>query len=209
MENPHTPPKRKKRLILFFFTGIAIILIIYITTLYNTKNKGTVTSGGLSQRSQEFLKQQKQAPESELFTAQFDEQTDTTAGTPYNVDGCFTVVAGSRVTNSHNNQKCSITLTLEDPRAHLTAFLQEGSYATLDDVSGVKMRRLDTDKYKETARTVAGRKYAVFRVNDTSLYEATAFSLFDGAYFAISLSANTNEDLDSKLLEVIGTVKFP
>jgi hypothetical protein len=164
--------------------------------------------GSLSGRSKEFLKKQQAAPESDLFAAQLNATPDTSNSKSFPGGDCFTLKSGVKVTNTQQTKPCGITLFTEQPRMTIVAFMQEGSFATLEDDSGVKMRKLNTDLYTEKTKDINGKKFTIFRLKDEAKYESSAFTLLKGSLFAVSITSNTNEDLDPKLLSVITSVEF-
>ncbi len=208
MDSHSKKKKNVKKITVFILLLLVLAGVVYISTLFSAKNKGEVMHGTLSTRTKEFLKQQENVPESDLFAAQLNAKPDTTSTARLTAKGCFSLKVGIKTTGVQRGQPCSITAFTVSPHATVVAFKQEGSYATLEDDPGVKMRRLNTDLYKETVKKIHGHEFIIFRLKDVSKYESSAFTLLEGAIFAVSITANTNEDLDKKLLYIVNSVEF-
>lgn len=208
MDSDKKKKKITKKIILIVVLVMIAGVVIYIALLYRTKNSGEISQGSLSDRSKEFLRQQQKAPESDLFAAQLNATPDTTSIARLIAKGCFSFRPNMKIQQTQYGDNCSITVLTESPRVTVVAFLRKGSFATLEDDPGVKMRRLNADQYSEKTQKIKDNEFSVFRLKDESKYESSAFTLIKGSLFAVSITSNTNEDLDKKLQYIINSVEF-
>ncbi len=89
----------------------------------------------------------------------------------------------------------------------MTANLDDNAEKKVEDDSAVNLRRSKPEMYTEDTIMAGGKTFVSFRSTEQG-YERTAFYKAARGVFTISLTANTNEDLDPRFKVMLETLEF-
>lgn len=202
MESQHAK-KKPQKIILTLGIGVLVVILIWFFAKRSSRADGA--SSTLSTRSQEFLATQKASESSQLRYANFQGDPSSVGGRK-NIGTCLSVDIPAHVSMTKNRAECAEHFFLEDPKANLVVAARNVSYASVLDDSGVAMRQKESKLYVESSHTSAVGQFTVFKANDKSRYESSAFGLVSGQLISVSITANTNQDLDALLQHVLDSI---
>ena len=196
------------RKVLLLIVLIAIVGVIAFVFL--TKQKAQITTGQLSERSQEFINKQKQNNSSDLQFARLDKGEDKAGsfvGKKIEVGDCFSFVMVFRVTNPRQDGECNWYFGIENPKGFITAYRPDGVPTSVDQIDGVTMRRAFPDKYAESKMTINGTDYLIFKGKEGK-YEANVFGFHSGSAIIFNLMTASSDDYDKELDAMLNSVSF-
>ncbi len=197
-----TQEKMKKKLLIVAVVALLIVLIIN----FNKENKGTI-SGNLSKRTQEYVKERKIKGELSWLGVNLNKKGEVEGAKSIQVDRCFSLEIPFSVTEEKNKGECFKIFFTDEPKGTVVVYLRDVDYISIDDDPGVRMRRLDSEKYEEKIKNYNGYEFVIFRVREDS-YEKSAFYLADGKLFVLNLIVQTNENLDAEFEQMLSSVKI-
>lgn len=193
---------------LIIIAGIIVIFVIGALIYFKESNKAT-TQKDLSSRAKEFLKTQQSKGNLEFGGVNSSGKTAVVnSSESVDVGDCFSISIPFEIQDNKNLGKCFDQITLSDRAGMVNVYSRDVSYASLDDDSGVKMRRGDTKTYKEDKKVIDGKTYIIFQ-NTSAGYEKSALYLSGGKLFSLNLvSSSGGDELDKKFLEMLESVRF-
>lgn len=187
-----------------------IVIIVGLLGMYIlSQTSHSISNGGLSGRAKEFISDQKKSGDDMWQSVNINGQQKIQPQS-FNVEkkGCFAFTVPFEMYRDHSQGVCSVNITVDNPRATLTALLDtKGEIKSLSDDSGVMLRREKHDVYQEEDLTENGVRYVSF-VSDANGYERDVFYLTPKGVFSMALTANTNENLDVRFTEMLKTLRF-
>lgn len=198
----------KKKLLLIVI--LIICLSGYVIYKYSKPNINTSSQKELSERSKEFLKNQQS--QGKLDFGGLDstgKKIEKVVGSEFiDVGTCFSMTIPFPIVDDKDLGECFRQINVTSPRASINVYARDVSYSTLEEDSGVKMRRTEKNTYKEDKKTVNGKTFVIFKKTDAG-YEKTALYLSGGKLIGINLLANINDDiLDKKFDDMLESVEF-
>jgi hypothetical protein len=99
-----------------------------------------------------------------------------------------------------------IDLEIRQPRLTIVAVAIAATEKSLDEVSGVKMRRLQKDVYREDQVIVGVEKNPVFSKLDGK--EKTVFVLYHGRLYTLSVTGNAANEVAALWARLLPTFHF-
>lgn len=159
----------------------------------------------LSERSKEFIEKQKVEEGSSKFNNLVAEKGEDFKGKRITVDDCFSFVMPYSVFNQRQEGECSGYFAFERPRGTIVAFMEKATSASIDDASGVSMRRLESEKYEEKKYEIDGRSFVGF-VDKTNTYSITTYHYISEKYFILTLKLP--EENEKALREILASLEF-
>lgn len=191
---------------------IVAVLLIVVTVvgfiLYLVPKKENDQKGP-SDRAKEFVKEQQKAGNSEWSNIDLEKAKrpgEITGSQIIDVDGCFTFDLPFPITMQKKIGECSFWFSIDSPKGQVTAYVKKTEIKSLDEDSGVYMRRTNSDKYKELAKNYGAREWLIFKSTSEG-YEVSAFDLEGAKLFVLNLVSSTNEDLDAKFFRMLESLK--
>jgi hypothetical protein len=190
---------------------IILIAIVGVVGYFMfARQSAQITTGKLSERSQEFINKQKQNNSSDLQFARLDKGEDKAGsfvGKKIEVGDCFSFVMVFRVTNPRQDGECNWYFGIENPKGFITAYRPDGTPTSVDQIDGVTMRRASPDKYAESKMTVNGSEYLIFKGREGK-YEANVFGFHSGSAIIFNLLTASSDNYDEKLQAMLGSITF-
>lgn len=192
-------------LVLIVFAGLIFFLVIYLTTKSETSEK-------LSDRSKEYLKSQQGRNES-LFD-NFDVDGKKSGIHPdlgaVTTEDCFSLTIPFPVKEKRTKDHCFVQYLLQNPRGFVVSYNRILENPNLNELSDIQLRKQDPKRYIEEIIKKHGQTYFIYKKQDQNEYEKIGFTIDSkNKLFVISLSANTNENLDPKFDTILESIKFP
>jgi hypothetical protein len=99
-----------------------------------------------------------------------------------------------------------IDLEIKQPRLTIVAVASKPTERTLDEVPGVRMRRTQTDIYREDQVVVGVEKNPVFTKLDGK--EKTVFVIYHGRLYTLSLTGNAANEVADLWAQLLPTFHF-
>lgn len=186
--------------------GLALILLVFIIgiVIFEFFQKPKI-GNTLSERSKEFIEKQKVEEGSSKFGNLVAEKGEDFKGKRITVDDCFSFVMPYSVFNQRQEGECSGYFAFERPRGTIVAFMEKATSASIDDASGVFMRRQDTEKYEEKIYEIDGKSFVGF-IDKTDIYSITIYHYVSEKYFILTLKLP--EEDEKKLREILASLEF-
>ncbi len=198
------PKKTKKKTLII---GIVTFLVLALGAggyyVLTQSQKPEYQVGTISERSEEFLKSQKEDTSNELYSADFTPGAKRDVGQAWPVGECFEITIPAQVIDTKEIGPCSAHFFLDQPKANVVVSLAQVGYADLEENPGIKMRRNEKEKYKEQTKKISDHTFHIFKVDSEIEYESSAFALIEGKLFTASITASSNVNFDKTLLKVL------
>ncbi len=212
MENNKKTSKIKltrKKIALGF---LVLFLLIGFVVSRNIKQKPVIRNT-LSDRSKEFLKSQKFAPNSKWGNINLEGSVkEDTRNQRVGKENCYSFIIPYRVSignyDEQPSNKCYMRLSFDSPRGATVTYMYDDDAASFDDIAPVVQRRRDTDQYyPEEQKTLGGKTFVMFK-GKTDAYEKSAFYFTPSYVFVFNLITRTNENLDLDFDQMLSTLDF-
>ena len=131
----------KKRIIII--TSVVLILVIGVFFYVRATTNKRIYNG-LSDRAKQFLAEREK---SGIFNYNFEtgssgNKVDEKIRQKGKINDCFNFTIPFTVSNTYSQGKCSDYFSFDEPRGSIVAYLDSNFLQSLDDHSGVKLRRL-------------------------------------------------------------------
>jgi hypothetical protein len=167
-------------------------------------NKGTVYSN-LNAEGKKYIAIQKS--KSNQDWADFDVNQVTPNDTDITeTNECFSISIPFEIIRKKKEAPCMEYFTINSPRGSITSYMNTVEEKSLAEDSGVQMRRVKKDTYVESSVTANGGDYLIFTNKDKN--EKTALLLKGNQLFVISMSANLDDEVEKKFVEMLRAVRF-
>lgn len=179
---------------------------------YSLFQRGQVVSGGtevLSERSKEYLENRPANDDTSLKFAAVTEEGENASEFDQTItaDRCFHITLPFRISNSRQEDECFVHVSLRTPRGTLNAYRKYDPVASFDDISGIPMRRMNKDTYRESTKVIGGQAFLIFSKIEES-NERSAFLLTPDGYMVINLLAAGGEELEEQFYEALGSLEL-
>ena len=191
-----------KKIILGIF--IPLIAIVTGIVIFELLQKPQI-SNNLSQRSKQFIEAHKAEDGSSRLNNLVATKGEDTRGKTITVGKCFSFVMPYSVFNSRQEGKCNGYFAFDRPKGSIVTFMEDASSDSIDQASGVSMRRLYKDQYEEKKYDVGGKTFVGF-VDKKDIYTITIYHYVSGKYFIFTLKL-PDED-EKTLTSILSSVKF-
>ena len=189
---------------------VILLLVIVVASAWYLLGRKGLTGSGLSTRAREFVQKQQESGNSQWTGVDLENPNRPGAikgAQIIEVGKCFSFDLPFPIILRKKMGDCSAWFSIDSPRGQITAYLGKSQLKSLDEDSGVYMRRVNKDKYQEQQKVFNQREFLIFK-NTSSGYEANAFYLKENSLFVINLIASTNENLDKKFFQMLESIKF-
>lgn len=200
------------RKILFGF--LSVIIIFAVIFFFSELNQKATIKGSLSERSQEFIENQKISTRSSIL-----KEVDLTGPTGEDTrdkrigrDNCYSFIIPYRVAikrfDDASGNICYGRFTFDSPKGAIVAYITPKIVSSWEDIPAVIQRRRDTDEYyPEEQKNLGGKNFIMFRLKDGS-YEKHAFYYSPDYFFVFNLITKTNENLDRDLDKMLSSLEI-
>ena len=179
--------------------------------LFLRPQKAEITTDSLSERSKEFLEEQKGSSQSDLRFARLKKGTDEAGsfvGQRQEIGTCFSFVMPFRVHIARQDGICNWYFATEKPRGFITAYMLDANgVRTPEQIDGVSMRQKFSDKYSEERKTIHGVEYLLYH-GKSEVYEVNAFALHNGKSLTLNLITSSPENFDGDLMAILESIEF-
>lgn len=192
---------------------ISIIAALAVLTgvgfFYIQRSNTAEINTELSERSKEFLEERRKEGNLEFAGVnQAEDGVPLPSSSVVSVGDCFEIMIPFVIESEKDLGECFKQISTTAPRAMINVYTRDVSYDSLDSDSGVKMRRMETEVYKEEVKVVNGASFVIFQKTDAG-YEKTALFLSGGELFSLNLiSATSDDSLDGKFDEMLESVEI-
>lgn len=197
-----TPRFMKIGLLIFIFSIVTFILIIRFSTQSSVSNE-------LSDRSKEYLRGEKNRNES-VFN-NFDVENNYTPKSELGeskVGNCFSIAVPFVVHEKRSRDTCFVQFLLDTPKGIVAAYEKNTTSQDIEELSDIQFRRQSPKDYQEEIKQENGLTFYIYKKNDPYVYEKMALvQNKPGKILVVSLTANTNENLDSKFDTILESIK--
>lgn len=180
----------------------AILMLPGVQKILAGKN---VRTDNISRRSKDFIEDQK--IESEKWRNADISKKGKVEPTTIDVDGCFTITIPFKIAFTRKDTTCDFQINTERPKAKIIAYLIPITIQTLDDDSGVRMRRADKDTYKEYSKIYNETRFIIFQ-KKTGAFERIAFAQFGQKMLVVNVEALTGDDLTTDFHAMLNSVQL-
>lgn len=190
-------------------SGIVVVILLvfsFIGIFVFETYFGKTISNSLSDRSREYIKEDNISNSESVFSQALEKNKNDTKGKRMYIGECFSFIMPFKVSNERQDKECEGYFGIENPRGTIVAYIREGRVGTFDQMEGVSFRRQDKN-YKETKENINGREYLLFK-NTQSGYQKSAFYLDSEYYFIITLTAQTDKNLDQEFKKILSSINF-
>ncbi len=197
----------KKVILLCILMGLGGGLVIY----FLGQQKAEIQTDTLTERSKEFLEEQKSNNASDWRFARLEKGADEAGsfvGQRQKIGKCFSFVMAFRVHNPREDGECNWYFGIEKPRGFITAYMVDANgVKTPEQIDGVSMRKKFPEKYAEETKVVNGVTYLIFR-GKSGVYEANAFALYNGKALTFNLITTSPDSFDKEFLTMLESIEF-
>ena len=186
--------------------GIAIFLILLTAgvMLFELLQKPKI-SNNLSDRGREFIEAHKADDGSLPLNKLIADKIPDTRGKRIQVGNCFSFVMPYSVFNSRQDGECNAYFGFDRPKGSIVAFMEDATSGSIDQASGVSMRRIYKNKYEEKEYKIGDEIFTMF-IDKKDTYSVTTYHYISNKYFIFTLNL-TNED-EETLRSILSSVKF-
>lgn len=194
---------------------IIFIVLLFITIsgiggyVYIVESTKPIIGTKMSERSKEFLENQKHREDSDLRSVNLERKRANESDFDSNrvtVMDCYSVVIPFPVADDRQHEPCVYYAILESPVGNVTTNLREVGYSSVNDAPDVVLRRGKKDQYREESFISNNRTYLVFTDIQTNV-EKTAFGMIDTGekrtLFTVSLGIGGDDALKMRQLKKI------
>ncbi len=194
----------KKRLVLF------LLLTVLIVTGWFWLRPLNPTSAELNKRTNEFIQEQRQLGNQDftnvdLYNNERSGQSD--GNKTIVIKKCFSFFLPFAINLQKKMGECWQWYSIDSSRGQITIYLRPTDLQSLDQDSGVQMRRVYKDQYQESSQTFNNNNWLVFNKKGQQ-YEVTAFNLRQGRLFVLNLLSTNSDNLDKQFDQMLESVKF-
>lgn len=188
-----------------FFALLLIVLIVIGAFIYNETRGKAVIGDGLSERGKRFLATQK-GQDSNLSDIDFSEKSGG-IGQKITVEDCFSFTMTFSVRFSRLDSECNVSYGTDVPRGTIVIYKVKGAISSFDEVPGVSLRRKESQKYKESAEVIDGRKFLLFTTTQDEQV-LNAFYYESDFYFVANFIGSASDATKAKMIKLLETVEF-
>ena len=166
----------------------------------------------LSERSQEFIKGQKESDDTWRFVQEDEENLKKGKPeiTELNVDDCFSLAIPYNIINERTDRKCFRHIVTGNPKTTIVVYVDEKVLSSIDEEPGIRLRRERNKEYKESKKIINDREFIIFsKISQES--EKIAFSYSGNKLFVLSIQASPfdkMEKFDNEYYGILTSVKF-
>lgn len=185
---------------------LCTILIFFASVLLFEQFFGKKISQSLSERSKEYIAKKEVSGQGSAFSEVLNKKGKDTRGNRIQVGACFSFITPYKILNERQDADCKGYFGIENPRGSITAYVKEGRVGTFDQMEGVSFRRQNRN-YVESQKEINNMNFLFFK-NTQEGYQKSAFYFTDGYYFVLTLTANTDENLDESFESIIKSLQF-
>jgi len=194
----------KKYLIIFtLFFSLSTAVVFFLKTEKNPL-PFPLPEDGLSNRAKNYIETQQKANDS--FWRQFsleEEKKNQVLGTQTQELDCFSLEIPFLINKRNDRGDCNYSFTIDSPRGNVTVFRKETDIQSLDDESGIILRRKNTDLYLPEEFSTDHCHFLIFQKNEPN-YEKTAYCLIDQNLYSLTLKANAG-NLDPDFFKMLSS----
>lgn len=186
--------------------GILIVFIVIVVSLiiFEKLQKPKI-SNTLSDRSKEFIKNQQVSDKGGEFNTLVGKKGEDFKGDRVKIGECFSFVMIYSVLSSRREGDCGAYFAFDRPRGSIVAFMEPASSDSIDQASGVSMRRQFKDKYDEKEYKIGEKSFVGF-IDKTNIYSITIYHYVSGKYLVFTL--NLPKEDDASLRELLSSLEF-
>lgn len=159
----------------------------------------------LSERSKSFIQNQNLKGGINQYAPLVKEEKEDYRGKRVSVGNCFSFIMPFSVFNSREEGECSGYFAFERPRGSIVAFMESATSDSIENASGVSMRRLNKEKYLEKEIKIGNKELIGFVDKEVGSYSITVYQYINKEYFILTL--NLPEEDEVKLKEILSSVQ--
>lgn len=193
----------KKKIVIFLIVGGIVGVGVYYLRSYQKTNIRQTLSG----RAEEYIKKQQKLGSGEWSRLSLKNEEAPKAGETYVTKNCFSLQIPFPVTSVKEKSGCGRIYWLERPKGSVRVFRMKSNAATIEEDPAVRSRSLNKTEYKEGQLTANKKTFIVFK-KTLSGFEKAAFYLEGQELIAITLIANTSENLDKSFSNMLNSFKI-
>ncbi len=164
--------------------------------------KADLHAGTLSSRARQYITDRENQNDNSWHGLNFAGTRYVKADGPtpgsYGIGDCFSIRIPFAVTDVKKLGDCFNQYTITKPKGLVVVYKDRGTYDSLDDITGITMRRQQPAMYKEESRESGGNHFIVFTKTDESTYEKSAFLLKGKSLYMVNLLSSQYPDSDAQ-----------
>jgi hypothetical protein len=203
----HFQEEKESMKSMFIILGGMIIAFAVIVVLTSRTQVNTT----LSDRAKEFIKQQRDTNNSYWQQSSVGKEVSAAPNqADLSVGPCFRIHIPFPLKYNKLEGECLANLTTLSPDGgRIITYANKTNANSVDDDTGVKLRRSQKDEYTENREITGGKTFVTFQKKDGG-YEKSAFYIYNGRLFVLNLIINGNPSVeyDQKFKEMLTSVEF-
>ncbi len=196
-----------KKKIVFVILLISILIIGFLLSPYGQKLLAgkSLRTDQISDRSKEYIDSQKES--NEMWKTTDLSKKGPAKATVFDVDGCFTITIPYNIIVTRKDKECDYQINTGRPKTTIIAYVNKSNVDSLDEDSGVRLRRSRSNEYQEINKKIGDRTFLIFK-KKAGVFNVNAFYKTGSILLVVNMKGYTADDLSNDFYDMLSSVEL-